>query len=168
MLDGVELAAQRRFCRLRQRGIGFVRFVLPLPLHERPVVGKARHTAGFLEVGRLRVIGIKSNSVGHQHDCDSSTAFFTPSMSFWFLRLREPYSRAENTVMSSSTSLAKSSSNVVSSPWLRMTTSTFFASQMDSDAARPLCAHRETAALRAPSGARSADRRPGNWPPLEG
>lgn len=50
------------------------------------------------------------------HDLEFSTACLTPSISFWFLRDRLPYNRAEKTVMISSTSFAKSSSNVVSSP----------------------------------------------------
>jgi hypothetical protein len=68
---------------------------------------------------RLHVVRVERDLVGDQHDA-ASTACFTPSSSFWFLRLRLPYRRAENTVMISSTSFAKSSSNVVSSPWLML------------------------------------------------
>lgn len=60
-------------------------------------------------------IRIKGDFMGGQHR-DVSTAYRTPSSSFWFLRERLPYSRALNTVMISNTSLIRSFSKFASSP----------------------------------------------------
>lgn len=74
-LDGVELTPQRRLAWLGQRVVGFPCLVLPFPLGQRPVIGKARHTTGFLEIGGLHVVRIERDLVGDQH-WDTSTAFF--------------------------------------------------------------------------------------------
>src|SRR5579883_2652544 len=122
-LDGVQLATQGLLRRLGQGWIGLCSLVLTLPLGQRPVVGEACDATRARKISCLRVVRVERDAVGNQH-CAASTAAFTPSSSFWFLRLREPYNRALKTVMISNTSFAKSSSKLVSSPWLRMTTST--------------------------------------------
>ncbi len=42
------------------------------------------------QVGRLHIVRVQCNTVGHQHG-DASTAVFTASSNFWFLRERLPY-----------------------------------------------------------------------------
>ena len=115
-LDGIELTPQGCLGRLRQRRVGLPRIILLLPLVQGPIVGKARDPCRLAEIRLLHIVGIERNFMGQNHEDASSTACFTPSNNFWFLRERLPYSRAENTVMISRTSWANSSSNVVSSP----------------------------------------------------
>src|SRR5690606_31942035 len=135
-LDGVQLPPQGVLRGLGQSVVALPVLVLPLPFGQRPVVGKTRRARRPSQIRCLHVVRIERNLVGDQH-CDASTACRTPSSSFWFLRERLPYSLAENTVMISSTSFAKSSSNVVSSPWLRITTSTPLASQIANTSSAP-------------------------------
>lgn len=88
-LDGVQLTTQ---CSLR--GLGHAVVLLPcrilaLPFGQRPVVGETRRACRTGKISRLPVVGCKRNPVGTDHVA-SSTTFFTPSSSFWFLRERLP------------------------------------------------------------------------------
>ena len=58
-LERVELAPQGALMGLGQGGVLPVRFVLGLPLRQRPVVGEAGHAAALGEVGGLRLIGVE-------------------------------------------------------------------------------------------------------------
>ncbi len=109
---------------------------MALPLGRRPAVGKTRRARRSGRIRGLRVVRVEGDAVCDQH-CDASTAARTPSSSFWLLRDRLPYRRALNTVMISSASFAKSSSNVAYSPWLRITTSTPLASQRANSSSAP-------------------------------
>jgi hypothetical protein len=104
-LDGVQPATQRSL-----RGLG-----RPSSLR---AIRSVPSLGGTGKVGRLHVVRIKSDLVSDDHEA-SSKAFFTPASSFWVLRLREPSSRALNTVMISSTFFRDVAHNIHESARIR-------------------------------------------------
>jgi hypothetical protein len=58
-LDGIEWPTQRLLRWLGQTVVSFPGFVLPLPLGQRPVVGKSRRTCRLGKVGGLFVVRVQ-------------------------------------------------------------------------------------------------------------